>query len=162
MAKIKLTEGYTPIPEGPHIFKITKSTYDEDYGKLEVELVTAEGMKHTERYSLINDLGEINEGANKAFSFFAKTALNNFNLEEIDTDDIVGCYVEANVKHDIQPSTKDPVKNVTFIQLKDLKPASGFKATENTDSAPVENKPSGKTDTATKASDIDLDALLGL
>ena len=41
MAKIKLSEGgYTPIPEGEHIFKITKSTYDEDFGKLEVEMVT--------------------------------------------------------------------------------------------------------------------------
>ena len=33
MAKIKLSEGgFTPIPEGEHIFKITKSTYDEDFG----------------------------------------------------------------------------------------------------------------------------------
>lgn len=154
MARIKLAEGgYTPIPEGEHVFKITKSTYDEDFGKLEVEMVTASGQKHIERYSLITNDGEINEGAQKAFSYMAKTALNNFNLEEIDTDDIVGCYIKAVVEHDKVPSNKDPAKTVTFIRLADKSPASGFETSDKP--TPKANKTS-----STKGA-VDLDALLG-
>lgn len=153
MARIKLAEGgYTPIPEGEHIFKITKSTYDEDFGKLEVELVIASGQKHIERYSLITNDGEVNEGAQKAFSYMAKTALNNFNLEEVDTDDIVGCYIKAVVEHEKVPSNKDPAKTVTFTNLTDKSPASGFEATNNAEEVPKKAERKGP---------VDLDALLG-
>lgn len=149
MAKIRLSEGgFTPIPKGTHIFKITKSTYDEDFGKLEVEMVTKSGQKHIERFSLIGNDGEVNEGANKAFSYFAKTALNNFDLDEIDTDDIVGCYIEAEVEHDVRPHRNDPAKKVTFVRLGDKSPASGFDDDGNEDAPVQENK-------------IDLDLLLG-
>lgn len=146
MAKIKLAKSeFSIIPEGEHVFKVTKCTYDEDFGKLEVELTTASGQKHIERFSLINDLGEINEGAQKAFSFFAKTCLNNYNLDEIDTDDLVGRYIKAEVIHRKEPSNKDPNKTVTFINLGDKSPASGFE----------ENVPEKKDNK------LDLDALLG-
>ena len=36
MAKIGLTEGFTLIPEGTHIFQITDVKYKEDFGKLEI------------------------------------------------------------------------------------------------------------------------------
>ena len=85
MAKIKLTDGgFTLIPEGVTTFKIVGATYEEDFGKLEVELQTKNGQKHVERFSLVTDDGEVNEGATKAFSYFAKTALNNYNIDEID------------------------------------------------------------------------------
>jgi len=153
MAKIKLSEGFSPIPEGENIFKITKVTYDEDFGKLEAELVTASGQKHIERFSLINNEGEINEGALNAFSFFAKTALNNFNLDEIDHNDLAGCYIKATVSHTKVPSNKDPKKTVTFAKLNDYAPASGF---EKSESAPVKmtTKPASK-------GKVDLDAILG-
>lgn len=145
MAKIKLSEGFTPIPEGEHIFKITESNYDEDFGKLEVVMVTKSGRKNTERYQLIGNDGEVNQGAQNAFSYFAKTALNNFNLDEIDTDDIIGCYIKAEVEHEKVPSNKDPKKTVTFIRLTNLQPASSFETDE---------KPA-------KDNKIDLDDLLG-
>lgn len=154
MAKIKLAEGgYTPIPEGEHIFKITKSTYDEDFGKLEVEMVTASGQKHIERYSLITNAGEINEGALRAFSYMAKTALNNFNLDEIDHEDIVGCYIKAVVEHEKVPSNKDPAKTVTFVNLSNYSPASGFETAEKDTSTTKK--------TESKGNPVDLDALLG-
>lgn len=145
MAKIKLSEGFTPIPEGEHIFKITESNYDEDFGKLEVVMVTKSGRKNTERYQLIGNDGEVNQGAQNAFSYFAKTALNNFNLDEIDTDDIIGCYIKAEVEHEKVPSNKDPKKTVTFIRLTNLQPASSFETDEK---PPVKNN-------------VDLDDLLG-
>jgi len=154
MAKIKLAEGgYTPIPEGENVFKITKSTYDEDFGKLEIEMVTAKGQKHIERYSLITNDGEINEGALRAFSYMAKTALNNFNLDEIDHEDIVGCYIKAVVEHEKVPSNKDPAKTLTFVNLSNYSPASGFETAEK--DTPTTKK------TKSKSNPVDLDALLG-
>ena len=152
MAKIKLSKGgFTPIAEGEHIFKITKSTYDEDFGKLEIEMVIASGQKHIERFSLIRNDGEINEGALNAFSYFAKTALNNFNLDEIDHNDLVGCYIKATVEHEKVPSKNDPAKKVTFLRLTDQAPASGFEKEE-------EKEKSNKSNTS---GSIDLDDLLG-
>ena len=159
MAKIKLSEGgFTPIPEGEHIFKITKSTYDEDFGKLEVEMITASGQKHIERFSLITNEGEVNEGALNAFSYFAKTALNNFNLDEIDHEDIIGCYMKCTVEHEKVPSNKDPAKTVTFIRLTDKSPASGFENTEKTKQ--ISNAVKNGIKDGNKAR-IDLDAILG-
>ena len=152
MAKIKLSKGgFTPIAEGEHIFKITKSTYDEDFGKLEIEMVIASGQKHIERFSLIRNDGEINEGALNAFSYFAKTALNNFNLDEIDHEDLVGCYIKATVEHEKVPSKNDPAKTVTFLRLTNQSPASGFEKEE-------EKEKSKKSNTS---GSINLDDLLG-
>jgi|LSQX01.1.fsa_nt_gb hypothetical protein len=151
MAKIKLSKGgFTPIAEGEHIFKITKSTYDEDFGKLEIEMVIASGQKHIERYSLIRDDGEINEGALNAFSYFAKTALNNYNLDEIDHEDLVGCYIKATVEHEKVPSKNDPARTVTFLRLTDQAPASGFEKEEEREKSNESNTSGG----------IDLDDLL--
>ena len=103
MAKMTLAANtFELLPEGVHIFKVMEvddSKY-EDYGKLEVKLQTKEGKKHSERFALIKNDGEINEGALKAWSYFARTCLNNFQVEEIDTQDIVGCYFSATVKHE--------------------------------------------------------------
>lgn len=155
MAKIKLSEGgFTLIPEGEHIFKITKSTYDEDFGKLEVEMVTSSGQKHIERFSLIDNEGEISEGALNAFSYFAKTALNNFNLDEIDHEDIVGCYMKCKVEHEQVPSKKDPAKPFTFLRLTEKEPASGFEKESAGGGARETKKEQSK-------GGIDLDALLG-
>ena len=113
----KLSEGgFTVVPEGEHIFKITEVNWDEDFGKLELTLETANGYKHIERFTLLDQNGEVNEKANNAYSFFARTALNNPSLDEIEHTDLVGCYIAAVVTHDVKPSTKDPAKTVTFVK----------------------------------------------
>ena len=81
MAKIGLTEGFTLIPEGTHVFKITEVNYKEDFGKMEVVMQTAKGQKHIERFSLLNKDGEPNQGGLNAFSYFAKTALDDFTVK---------------------------------------------------------------------------------
>lgn len=126
MAKITLRNGFTVIPEGSHIFKITDVTYKETFGKLEIKMETKEGLKHTERFTLIDGKGQPNEGAMNAFSFFAKTALNNFELTEIDHTDLVGRFMECVVEHDIQPSTQTKSGTVTFVRLTEKSPANGF------------------------------------
>ena len=57
--KIGLTEGFSLIPEGSHVFQITEVKYKEDFGKMEVTMQTATGQKHTERFSLLDKDGEV-------------------------------------------------------------------------------------------------------
>ena len=128
MAKIKLSEGgFTLIPEGTTTFKIVAVEYKEDFGKMNVEMQTKDGKKHTERFTLLTKNGEVNEGAVKAFSYFAKTALNNFSLDEIDDQDIVGCYITATVSHREYEYERDgETKTGKLASLSDYAVAVGF------------------------------------
>lgn len=156
MARIPMTSGFTLIPEGEYVFRIYDVKYDETFGKLEVKLVTAQGMKHTENFSLMDNSGEPNEKALNAFSYFAKTALNNFALEDIDHTDLIDHYIRAEVVHTKVPSKKDPTKTVTFVNLGDKSPADGF------DEAPVQTaKPASAPRAAVPGGGYDLDSLLG-
>lgn len=154
MARIPMTSGFVLIPEGEYVFRIYDVKYDETFGKLEVKLVTAQGMKHTETFSLKDNNDEPNEKALNAFSYFAKTALNNFTLEDIDHTDLINHYIRAEVVHTKMPSRKDPAKTVTFANLGDKSPADGF------DEAPVQAaKPA--TSASAPTGGYDLDSLLG-
>lgn len=136
MAKIKLTQGggFSLIPEGVTTFKIVGVEYDENFGKMSVEMQTKDGKKHTERFSLQTKDGEVNEGALKAFSYFAKTALNNYSLDEIDESDLIDCYITATVKHEEYDYTNKDGERKTgkSARLNDYTVAVGFgtKATE--------------------------------
>src|SRR5699024_640154 len=157
MAKIKLAEvGFSMIPEGHYVFKVADATYDETFGKIEVELITKNGRKHIERYQLINGKGKLVEGAQKAFSYFAKTALNNFDVEEIELDDIIGTYVSANVVH-VESDTINEHTGLPYVnvRLNDLTSEIGFGDEEDevVEADPVEDD--GDDD------DIDLDDFLG-
>lgn len=128
--KIKLSgnkgNGFTPISEGWHVFKIDKVEYKAKFGKMNITLITQDGEKHFENYSLIDSKGNINEGANNAFSFFARTALDDFTVDEIDPDDLVGRYIRAEVVHNVVESTKKKGETVTFANLDGKEPATGF------------------------------------
>ena len=133
MAKIKLTEGgFTLIPEGVTTFKIVGVEYNEDFGTMKVQLQTKSGTKHTEQFSLLQKKnGEVNEGVLKAFSYFAKTALNNYELDEIDEQDLVGCYITATVKHEEFESNKTPGRMLKSVRLNDYTVAAGFGSGEH-------------------------------
>ena len=141
------TGGYQIVPEGTHVFKIVNYKWDEDFGKLEFSLETANGYKHTERFGLLDENGEVNEKANNAYSYFARIALNNPSLDEIEHSDLVGCYIESTVEHEVKPNRNDPAKTVTFVKLGEKKAASGFKSVSG-----------GETKSSTK---MNLDDLLG-
>lgn len=152
MALISLSEGFSLIPEGTHVFKITGVKYKEDYGKLEITMETKKGQKHVERFSLLRENGSPNEGAMNAFSYFAKVALNDFTVTEIDHEDLVGHYIECDVEHEELPSKKDPNKTVTFARLGDKRASEGW---EHEDAAP-ETAPA-----PAKKAKFDLKAILG-
>ena len=124
--KLSNSPTFVIIPEGRHTFKITNVNYNQDFGKMEITLVTSEGMKQTERYNLFNNNGEYNEKAINAFSYFARVATGNMALEEIEAEQLVGCFINAEVVHTKQPNKNDPQKIVTFVNLKNYEVAKGF------------------------------------
>ena len=166
MANIKLNGGFTLIPEGVHVFKITDVEYKESYGKIEIKMETAQGLKHTERFTILKSNGETNEPALNAFSFFAKTALNDYSLEEIDHTALIGHYIRCEVEHtEPQPNRNDPEKMVQFIRLGDKSPADGFDTPTNTPRTTTTPPPTAPAPAPAPASsgtfDIgDIDALL--
>jgi hypothetical protein len=71
--------------------------------------------------------------------------MNDFDLVDVDPVELVGRYIRAEVIHNKVPSTKDPTKTVTFVNLGEKSPADGF------DGIPA----------APKSAGLDLSALLG-
>ena len=145
MARIPMTGGFQIMPEGEQVLKITKAEYDEDFGKAIFTLENVKGQSCQERFGLLNQDGTPNERALNAFSFFAKTALNNFDLEDVDPVELVGHFIKAEVVHNKVPSNQDPTKMKTFVNLGSKSPADGF------EDAPAPKAKSG----------LDLSALLG-
>lgn len=167
MARISLTSGFNLIPEGEYVFGIYDVSYDEDFGRMEVRMVTANGMRHTERFSLKDANDEPNERAMNAFSIFAKTALNNYEVEDIDHTDLIGHYIRASVVHTQRPSRNDPTKMTTFVNLaREKSPADGFdtepsQATLTLMSQGGVKAPQTAQKAPESAQNIDLDSLLG-
>lgn len=160
MAKIGLTEGFSLIPEGTHVFQITAVNYKEAFGKMEVTMQTQGGSKHIERFSLLKANGEPNEGALNAFSYFAKTALNDFSLTEIDHEDLLGCFIECDIEHDTQPNKNKPDQTITFARLADKRPSDGWEVAQApTPAAPKKTAPAATG--GAKKPPMDLKSLLG-
>lgn len=161
MAKIGLTEGFSLIPEGTHVFQITEVKYKEDFGKMEVTMQTATGQKHTERFSLLDKNGEPNAGAMNAFSYFAKTALNDFSLTEIDHEDLVGHFLRCEVIHEEVESNRTAGKMLKFVRLGDKEPCDGFDDAPATQAPKPAEKPAKAAAPAGGKPKFDLDSLLG-
>lgn len=163
MAKIGLSEGFSLIPKGTHVFKIIGVNYKEDFGKMEVVMQMATGQKHTERFSLLNKDGEPNQGGLNAFSYFAKTALNDFSLEEIDEQDLVGHFIRCEVDHEEVESNKTPGKMLKFVRLGDKESANGFDDDEIPAAPKKQSKPAQAEPEKheTKKPVFDLGSLLG-
>ena len=102
------------------------SKYD-NYGKIEVKMETANGQKHSERFSLLNNKGEVNEGALNAFSYFARTAMNDYKADDIDPAEMIGHYIRAEVKHVVSDKINERTgKPYVNANLGDKEPALGF------------------------------------
>lgn len=160
MANITLTSGFSICPEGRHIFRIYKVDYDKDFGKLAIYLVNAQGITHVERFSLMANNGEMNSKAYNAFSFFAKTAMNNFSLESIDHTELIGHYIGGEIVHSHVPSKNDPTKTVTFANMTEKWVADGFDTTPSAKTLSLFNEAPSTTTEIVSAGDVDLNTLL--
>lgn len=168
MARIPMTSGFVLIPEGEYVFRIYDAKYDEEFGKIEVKLVNAQGATHTERFSIKDSNDEFNEKALNAFSYFAKTAMNDYTLEDVDPEELIDHYICAEVIHTQVPSNKDPNKMVTFANLGDKSPADGFDTEPVARALTIGRGDKAKAATAPKSTaqsnakkGLDLDSLLG-
>ena len=126
MALIPMTSIFTICPAGEQVFRIYKVEYNEEFCKLVIHLVNAKGNTVMNRFDLMNQDGSANERACNAFSFFAKTALNDFNIEAVDPMSLVDRYIKLEAVHDVRESTKEPGKTVTFVNVKKPSVATGF------------------------------------
>ena len=169
MATIQMTNNtFTVCPEGRHIFRIYKVDFNQDFGKVVVHLVNAQGITHRENFSLYRADGSMNDGACNAFSFFARTALNDFSREAIDHTELVNRYIGAEVVHTVQPNKNDPTKTVTFANLVGEKwVAEGFDVppvpkalTLGTEAEAPKAEPT-VAETPAPTTGLDLNALLG-
>ena len=170
MATIQMTgSSFTVCPEGKHIFRIYKVDFNEEFGKIVVHMVNAQGITHKENFSLFRADGSMNEGACNAFSFFARTALNDFSREAIDHTELVNHYIGAVVAHTVQPNRNDPSKSVTFANLVGEKwVANGFDTTPvrkalslGTEVAAPQVTPTPTVAETPTTRGLDLNALLG-
>lgn len=159
MAKIGLTGGFTVIPEGNYIFKVTKVDYNAPFGRLRVYMETADGQKHMEQFGLLDKKGQPNEGAMNAFSFFAKTLLDDFEREEIDDQELVGHYIKCSIEHQIVDQGDGKTRTYAHIG-KDKEVAYGFDGEEAADDGGEDN--TGDGEPAEKPAISDLKALLGM
>ena len=171
MATIQMTNSnFTVCPEGRHIFRIYKVDFNPDFGKVVVYMVNAQGITHRENFGLMRADGSMNDGACNAFSYFARTALNDYTREAIDHTELVNHYIGAEVKHTVQPNRNDPSKTVTFANLVGEKwVADGFDTTPvkkaltlgTETEAPKAAEPAPVAETPAPATGLDLNALLG-
>lgn len=131
MATIQMTNNnFTVCPEGRHIFRIYKVDFNQDFGKVVVYMVNAQGNLVREQFNLMGIDGSMNEPACNAFSFFARTALNDYSREAIDHTELVNRYIGVEVVHTIQPNKNDPTKTVTYANLgREKWVADGFDTT---------------------------------
>lgn len=127
MAKIGLTNLFTPIPEGDDIFRIYDVEYKEEFGSLKVYLVNAKGRTTIQTYNFIDpDTGDTRDWAYNAFSYFARTAMNDTSLEDVDPLDLIDKYIQAEVVHSEVPKRDNPSEMMIFVNLKNYKAATGF------------------------------------
>lgn len=124
------------LPEGHHVFKVDSidaSKY-EDFGKLTINLITQDGHTHQERFTMIKQDGTLNEGAQKAWSFWVGTILDRWGVGETDTDELVGKYLAADVEHvesdTINEKTGKPYVNA---RLNNMTSATGFDGATTSD-----------------------------
>lgn len=146
---------FSIIPEGTHVFQIDAVVYSEEFGKMTVSMHVKNGLRHVEYFNLLKADQTPNNGALNAFSYFARCALNDFTVTDIDPQSLIGHYVKIEVRHE-QGTNKDGQER-TYTRLGNKYPAAGF---EEDETAPVE--PTAPAEPVPQSTGTDLDALLGL
>lgn len=141
MAKMKVGKvGLSLISEGVHVFKVVSCDDKyEDFDKVSYELQTSSGQKINNRFTFVDSKGEVNEIGTYYWSKFARACLNlrAYEEPEIDFSDLVGCYVEAEVKHNTYIAKSgehkgEEMKGANLID-KTYAPARGFAGAKETD-----------------------------
>ena len=99
MARIPMTGGFSPMDEGVQVLRIYGVDYNEKFGNLTLYLVNAKAQTMRETFRFKGKDGKPNEGAMNAFSYFAKTAMDDFEMEDVDPMDLIDHYIQVEVIH---------------------------------------------------------------
>ena len=99
---------------------------------------------------------------------YAKTAMNDYTMEDIDPKQLINHYIRAEIVHTKVPSNKDPNKEVTFANFGDKSPADGFDTEPvaraltlgNGNNTAPKATPKTQTASAPAKTGLDIDALL--
>lgn len=172
MARIPMTGGFTPMDEGVQVLRIYGVEYKETFGNLTIYMVNAQGQTMREVFRFKGKDGKPNEGAMNAFSYFAKTAMDNFSMEDVDPEELVGHYIQVEVVHNESDGRtyanlgrdkavayefdESPVPEALSMTLTKDKPKAKDKKQEIAQDAPQESPVA-----ATSSNDYNLDDLLG-
>lgn len=106
---VKLSEGFKEVQIGDdQIFAIVEVKYDEKFGRAEVVMQDKRGALITQRFKFKGVKKKAAETALNIFSALAKSALDDWELEEVEPEDIQGLFVKADVYK--SKSTKDDGK----------------------------------------------------
>ena len=173
MARIPMTGGFTPMDEGVQVLRIYGVEYKETFGNLTVYMINAKGQTMREVFRFKGKDGSPNEGAMNAFSYFAKTAMDDFNMEDIDPMELVDHYIECEIVHNESAgktyANLGREKNVAYefdespvpeALTKKLEPAKESKG--QVKPKPTAEKPPKTPSTPpVSAGNVDLDSLLG-
>ena len=170
MARIPMTGGFSPMEEGSQVLRIYGADYSETFGKLTVYLCNAKAQTLRETFRFKGAGNVPNEAAMNAFSFFAKTAMQDYDMEDVDPQDLVGRYIRCEVVHNQGNDGR------TYANLgRDKEPADGFdgaatkealtmlwvKKAEKPEAKPAAKQPEAPKEAAPAASSYSLDDLLG-
>ena len=101
MAKINLAESNGAFINQPGknvLLVVTKSKYDQEYGKVEMTLENENGEIVSNNFGLIDNDGSINEGALKAFSYFSRVAVGDWGRDDIEDEELIGCFIRADIE----------------------------------------------------------------
>lgn len=166
MAQIHLTDAFPICPEGVHTFKIIKSVYDNQFQILKLTLKTGDGYVDTERYSLFDEQGEANEAALGSLSYLARCATGIPDLQDLNTDILVGCYIKGKITH--KENKKNPSR--PFANLSEIEAGNPDEWNAATKAVEAQAQviaqrtvaaPTATQETPHSAAGFDLDALFG-
>ncbi len=118
---LQLTD-YKPLTPGTYNFLIENVESDDSFMKLKINLSTVDGQKVTKNFTFIKADNTYNNGAISIFSWMARSAFNDPNLQgSIDPTSLTGRYIQATVSTSTFIGNDGQQKNGT--NLGDFKPA---------------------------------------
>lgn len=128
MSAINLSPRFNVLPEGHYVLKITDVEHNEQFGRITVKFETEDGQKHSETYRYINQNGERVDAALRAFSFFARVAMNDEDIESVDTDDLPGKFIECDLEK--QSYQKRDGSEGSSVRMMNLESSAGWETAE--------------------------------
>lgn len=99
MITLPLTGGFAPMDEGEQVLRIYGVEYDERKANLTIHMINAQAQTMREVFRFKKANNETNEGAMNAFSYFAKVAMGDFELTELNPENLVNRYIRVEVVH---------------------------------------------------------------